>query len=69
MSRDLAILRKWSTERAESDVDVDARPLWAQIRDEVSAYLDDGPQPITGDQPLFPDLPNPSPTPTERDPS
>ncbi len=64
MSRDLDILRKWATDRADSDPDTDARPLWGQIRDEVSAYLDDVHLPITGDQPLFLDLLDPSP-PTE----
>ena len=32
-------LHAWAVDQATTDPDTGARPLWAQIRDEVAAYL------------------------------
>lgn len=34
-------LHAWAVDQAATDPDTGARPLWAQIRDEVGRYLDE----------------------------
>ena len=52
MNRDLMTLRQWADERSRTDEDAVARPLWAQIAQEVGDYLDDD----TPHEPTGPDL-------------
>lgn len=41
MSAALRVLRDWAAQQATTDPDTAARPVWAQIRDEVGHYLDE----------------------------
>lgn len=61
MSRELRTLRDHAGTQAALDPDKTARPVWAQIRDDIDAYLGrvDEPGPAAYDQPLFPETSTP----------
>lgn len=57
VASDLAVLGRWAERMATEDEDVSARPLWALIAAEVSAYQEGRcgtvPLPGPGDRALF----------------
>jgi hypothetical protein len=53
VNRDLETLQRWAAEKATTDEDIAARPLWDQIANEVGDYLTEGSAPGDADVPLF----------------
>jgi hypothetical protein len=53
MNADLSRLQAWASDRAQTDDDVAARPLWAQIAREVETYREETEAPTQTGADLF----------------